>query len=138
MTASFVDADCAAACGTGPSCFFFFKKLSDTVLFNGLEVFNHAHAVPGPVSPVQMVQPVAGEFTALKTIFFVAFLKRLAVFDLAYDTGYRFAGIGTPAAGAFVFIPEIGHADTAVHAAWCYEIRNGEELHGTQDYNIYL
>ena len=43
-----------------PSLFFVFQKLSDAVLLNKFQVFNHTHPVPGFVSSIQIPESFAG------------------------------------------------------------------------------
>jgi hypothetical protein len=58
---------------------------------------------------------VAREFFALKTIFSLCIFKVIAVFDVAFYTGVRFAVISKSAAGTFIFFSKICGTYSAVH-----------------------
>ena len=55
----------SAAPGTGPPGLFLPDKFPDSAVLYILKIFHHAHAVFCPVPFVQVLQPVAGEQTAL-------------------------------------------------------------------------
>jgi hypothetical protein len=81
------------------------------------KIFNHAHAVPGPVTLVQLPQARAGELGTFRTErlgeapFFTAQL------DPAGDTIPGLIGIVIIAAQASILLPEIANAETAIHPA---------------------
>jgi hypothetical protein len=83
-----------------------------------LHILDHAHAIAGPVSFVEMLQAIAGKLPALKTEPGVLGLEELAPLNFAFAAGERFSGIIAPTAGAPVFRTQIRHADSAIHSAW--------------------
>jgi hypothetical protein len=111
-------ADSAAAFGTSPSRLFASNKSSYSPLSYVVEIFNHAHTVSGSISFVQVFQIAAGEPGTFKTIFRFSIFKGCAVFNSASNNGNSFIDIRRSATGAFIFLPEICHAYTAVHTAW--------------------
>jgi hypothetical protein len=108
----------AAAFGTGPSRLFTFNKFSYSPLSYVVEIFNHAHTVFGSISFVQVLHTVARKLVALKTIFRFTIFKGGTVLYSAFGTSNRLIDINRSATGAFIFLPEICHAYTAVHTAW--------------------
>ena len=110
-----VHIDRSPASRTGPAFPLGFDKLSDAVFTDSLKVLDHAHAVLFPVPLVQLPQSLAGEFSTSMMVpapYFVA--------------GRNGAALVAPPVGcvtsvAMVFLPEICHADGAVHAAGCNE-----------------
>jgi len=79
------------------------------------KIFNHAHLVFGSISFIQMVQPVAGEGFTRKTKPGFTLLEGRTVFDSALRSGFRLIRIFHPTSGAFIFCPQIGHANTTIH-----------------------
>jgi hypothetical protein len=112
-----VDADGAAASGTGPSFFFVGDELPDSMLLDVSEVLDHAHPVFRPVSFIQRLHSGAGVFFTLVAEFPVVFAQFVAVLDYTFYATRGFVFVAFPAAGAFVLFPQIGHADSAVHPA---------------------
>ena len=60
-------ADRAAAFGAGPSRFFVFYEFPNSKPSDIFKVLDHAHGIVGPVSFIQMLQALTGEFFTLKT-----------------------------------------------------------------------
>ena len=112
-----MNADRRAAFGTSPFCFFGFKKFPDAGFLDVFQVFDHAHTVARAIAFVYVPNFVARKLRALKAVRRVGFLKKRAVFHPASYARLVFTGIVAPAAGASVFLPQIGHAEGAVHAA---------------------
>jgi hypothetical protein len=112
-----MDANRSTASRTGPSFSFLLQELFHTGVPNTFQVGDHAHAVFGPVSFVQMFQVFAGKIVTSKTKFYFPFLHHFAVFDFASNNGNCFMGIFCPATGTFIFLPQISHANATVHAA---------------------
>jgi hypothetical protein len=96
-----------------------------------LQILDHAHAIAGPVSFVEMLQAIAGKLPALKTEPGVLGLKELAPLNFAFAAGERFSGIVAPAARAPVFRPQICHADAAIHSARGNQGIFGQGFHGS-------
>jgi len=95
------------------------QELVDAVVSDKLEVIDHAHIVFSSVSSIQMFQILAGKTITSKTILCSTFLNDFAVFDFTSNNGNGFIGICCPATGASVSSCQIGHANPAVHSAWC-------------------
>jgi hypothetical protein len=105
-----VHIDGAATGFAGPALPFGFDELADAMRLYRFKVFDHAHAILHPVPFVQLLQPCAGVFTTI-----------VMVPSLHFFTGKNGAALvaltvrgKTPA--AMVLLPEIRHADGAVHA----------------------
>lgn len=81
------------------------------MLLDHLEIFEHAHPVLGPVPPVQLCKTPAGVFLAGMAIP-VAYL--FTGIDRAVPPACTVRGI---ASIAMVLLPEVCHADGAVHPA---------------------
>lgn len=105
-----------AAPGTGPPFFFVFDEMSDAELLYMREIVNHAHAVFGPISLIQVVQPVAREAVATETVPCFTMRYFSAVLDPACDAGFRLDAVVAPAAGACIFISCIRYTEATVHA----------------------
>jgi hypothetical protein len=114
-----MDADSAAAGGAGPSALFGADKSPDTGFLNISQVFDHAHVVFSTVSLIQMLHCRARERTALKAELESALLHGGTVQYFAPHAGNGFSGILSPAPGAPVPLPQVGHAEPAVHPACC-------------------
>jgi hypothetical protein len=112
-----VNADCAAAVRAFIFSFLLCDECIDPVVLYELQIFEHAHAVFCAVSLVQLFQPGAAFFT-FKTEFRLAICYRLTVFNTASKARRHLVCIVTAAAGAFIFLSQICHANPAVHAAW--------------------
>jgi hypothetical protein len=70
--------------GTDPFLFLFFDKMSDPKSMYHIEIINHTHSIPGPVSFIQLLQPDAGEtFTSFRTKLSFAFGELITVTDIA-------------------------------------------------------
>ena len=111
-------ADSAAAFGTSPSRLFTSSKSSYSPFSYVLKILNHAHTVSGSISFIQVFQIATGKLVTFKTIFRFTIFKGCAVFNSASNNGNSFIDIRRSATGAFIFLPEICHAYTAVHTAW--------------------
>lgn len=114
---SFMYANSAAARGTSPAHLLTSDKSSYAPLFYVVEILDHAHTVSGPISFIQVFQNAAGKPVTFETILRLAILKGGAVLNSASKNGNSFIDIRRSAAGAFVFLPEVCHAYTAVHTA---------------------
>jgi hypothetical protein len=107
--------------GASPSYIFVLQKFSHTEFLNIFKIFDHAHIVFGPVSFVQMFQIIAREISAFKTKLCTAFLENFAGLDFTSHAGDRFIGVRCSAAGTFIFLSQISHANAAVHSAGGYK-----------------
>jgi hypothetical protein len=110
-----VDTRDASTLRARPPAAFGFEKFPDTVSPDVLQVFNHAHAITGPISFVQVFDPFTGIFCAGEAIPGAALSKGGAILDLAVDAGCVLPGVLAAAAGAFRFLTQIRQANPAVH-----------------------
>jgi hypothetical protein len=93
--------------GAFPLLFFGSYELPYAEFPDVLEVFDHAHAIPGPIPLIEMVQPLAGEAVTTRTVFDSAFHHLLTVLDLTCYAGFRFEAVVTPATGAWFLISPV-------------------------------
>ena len=82
-----------------------------------LKIVNHAHAIFGPVSLVQMLQSITRKAVATEAIHGSALRYILAVLDPAQGARLRFETVVTSAAGTCFIISYICMTETAVHSA---------------------
>ena len=113
---SLMNTDCTATTMAGPFPLLVFHKKADPGLFYHHQIFNHAHFVFGPVSCIQLYQSFTGKFRTIKTKVRAGFIT---IFNPACSPGDRFALIRASASGAFIFLPQMNHADAAIHPACC-------------------
>jgi len=121
ITITFMNTNSATAFRTSPFLFFSSKKCSNSKLFNIFKILDHAHFVFGSISFIQMFQIIARKLLTFKTIFCLVCLEKYAIFDCAFNTSNRFIEVSSSATRAFIFNPQICHADTTVHPAWSNE-----------------
>jgi hypothetical protein len=95
------------AIGAFPFLFFGSYELPYTEFSDVLEVFDHAHAIPGSIPLIEMVQPFAGEAVTTRTVFDSGFHHLLAVLDPTCYAGFRFEAVVTPATGAWLLISRV-------------------------------
>ena len=69
------------------------------------KIADHAHAVLGSISLIQMVQPAAGETVTRKAVLDFRVHYLLTVFDSTNDAGFRFEAVLTLATRAWFLIP---------------------------------
>jgi hypothetical protein len=107
-----------AASGTGPPFLFIADESPDADFLDVREILDHAHAILGSIALIQVFQPVARKAVASKTVFDFTLRYFLAILDSTRDAGFGFDAVVASATGARLLVPSIGHAETAVHAAW--------------------
>jgi hypothetical protein len=100
-----------------PPFFFVSDEMPYAEVSNVLKIADHAHAVLGSIPLIQMVQPVAGEAVTSKAVLGFGAAHLLTVLDFAYDAGFRFEAVVTPAAWAWILISCECAAETAIHPA---------------------
>jgi len=103
--------------GTGPSFLFIPDEIPYAEYHYMKKIVDHAHAIPGSIAPIQVIQPVAGERVAAETVLCLTLSSLLAGLDLAREAGLWFDAVVIPAAGAWVLFSDIRDAKTAVHSA---------------------
>jgi hypothetical protein len=106
-----------AALGTGPLFQFVFNEMSYTEFLYVREILNHTHSILGPVTLIQVIQPVAGEIVTAEAVPGVVLPKLFTVFNSTCDAGFWFDAVVAPATGACIFVPCICSTKTAVHSA---------------------
>ena len=89
------------------------NEFADSVLSDKFQIFDLAHAVFCPVTFIEMLEPLAGEFRAVAA---EAALALSADAQAAMLSGLVLLEVN--AAEARVFRPQIGFADAAIHSAW--------------------
>jgi hypothetical protein len=116
-----MDTNLASTPGASPSYIFVLYKFPDTINFNILKIFNHAHIVFGAVSFIQMFQPITGKISAFKTKLCSAISKIFTILDFTSNPGDWFIGVHYSATGTFIFFSQISHTNAAVHSAGGYK-----------------
>jgi hypothetical protein len=114
-----VNANSPVALGASPPRRLRFDKFPYAGFPDIFQIFDHAHAVVGPVSFIQMFQGIAGNLVAFKTVFCITFTEKYTGFYFTSDPRHGLFGIISSAPGAFVLFPQISHANSAVHSAGC-------------------
>ncbi len=93
-----------------PPGFFLFDELPYPPLLDIFEVFNHAHAIIGPVSLVDMRDHLAWIMSAAETKSVVSVGQVGAILNFAPCARFCFVVIITPATRAGLPLPDICHA----------------------------
>jgi hypothetical protein len=83
-----MNAEYLAALGTGPFFLFLYHEIPDAEFLDIVEVFDHAHAVPGSVPRVQTNEPGTGITSAGETVFNPDLLKGRTVLDRACNARF--------------------------------------------------
>lgn len=104
------------AFGTGPPLLFVFEETPYAELLHVYEIVDHAHAIPGPVALIQVVQPVARKPVTAEAVPGFTFPYPVTSLDPAGDAGLWLAAVVAPATGACVLIPGMCNTEAAVHA----------------------
>jgi hypothetical protein len=105
-----------AAPGTGPPFPFVSQEMSYAELLDVREIFDHAHAVLGPITLIQVVQPVAREPVAAEAVPGLTAPYVLTGLDPAGGAGLWFDAVVAPATGARILISCIRDTEAAVHS----------------------
>jgi hypothetical protein len=95
---------------------FVLHKESDAVLFDFVEIFDHAHSVLRAIAKIKLSQARTGITAAVETIFF-ARLPLCTQLDAADITVMQFLRIGNDTPGASVLAPLMPLTNAAIHAA---------------------
>jgi hypothetical protein len=82
-TLRFVNTEDLTACGAAPPFFFVSDEMPYAEFPDVLEIADHAHAIPGSIALIQMVQPGTGEAVATEAVLDLSVHDLLAVFDSA-------------------------------------------------------
>jgi hypothetical protein len=105
------------ASGAGPKGALFLKKAPQSIIPEGRQIFNHAHAVFQTISPVEASKRVAWEAIAVSTETSAAAGPLLAILDSAIDAGAGFAEIIASATRASMAAAQEGVTQAAIHTA---------------------
>ena len=97
--------------------------MPDAEFSNVLEIADHAHAILGSIPLIQMVQPGTREAVTAEAVLDFSVHDLLAVFDSAYDAGFRFEAVLTPATGAWFSLSCVCTAEAAIHSAGSDQLR---------------
>lgn len=81
-----------------------------------LKIVNHAHAIFGSITLIQVIQPVARKPVTAETVLDFTLPYLLTVLDSACDAGFWFDAVVAPAAGACLLISRIRAAEATVHS----------------------
>ena len=112
-----VNTEYLATFRAAPPFFFVSDELPYAEFSDVLEIADHAHAIPGSISLIQMVQRGAREAVAAEAVPDLGVYDILAVFDSACDAGFRFEAVLPPATGAWFPVSSVCAAETAIHSA---------------------
>ncbi len=127
-----VDADDASALAAGPPGFLALYMRFDSMFFDVIKVFKHAHIVFGPVSLIQIFESSARILLAFKTKTRFIVLNHRAILD--YTTvasfGFVFDVDLVAAPFAMVFLALVTQTKSAVHSARRNQI-NSHSVHFT-------
>jgi len=111
-----MNAEHLAAFRADPPFFFVSDEMPYAKISYVLKVADHAHAILGSITLIQMLQPVAGEAVTIKAVLDFGANQLFAVLNFAYDAGFRFEAVVASAAGASILISCECTAETAIHS----------------------
>jgi len=111
-----VNAEHLTAFWADPSFFFGSYEMPYAEFSNVLKITDHAHAVLGSITLIQMLEPVAGEAVTIKTVLDFGLDYLLAVLDFAFCTRFRFEAVVVPATWAWFPLSCECAAETAIHS----------------------
>jgi hypothetical protein len=101
-----VNTEDLAAFRAAPLFFFVPDELPYAEVPDVVEIADHAHAIPGSIALIQMVQHGAGKAVAAEAVPDLGVHDLLAVFDSACDAGFGFEAVLPAATGALsLFLP---------------------------------
>jgi hypothetical protein len=112
-----VNAEYLTAFWAAPPFFFGSYEMPYAEFSNVLEIADHAHAILGSITLIQMVQPVAREAITTKAVLDFGVHYLLTVLDSTYDAGFRFEAVITSATRACFLISCECKAKAAIHSA---------------------
>jgi len=116
-TLRLVNTEYLTAFRAAPSFFFVSDEMPYAEFSNVLEIADHAHAILGSISLIQMVQPGARKAVTTETVLDFGVHHLLTVFDPARDPNFRFEAVVTSATGARFLISCVSDAEAAIHSA---------------------
>jgi hypothetical protein len=80
------------------------------------KIINHTHSIPGSITLIQVIQPVAGKPVTTEAVPGVPLTYLITVLDSARDAGFWFVAVVTSATGACLLISCVGATETTVHS----------------------
>ena len=101
----------------GPPFLFGSYEMPYAEFSNALDICDHAHAILGSIPLIQMAQPDARVTFTIETVLGFGAAHLLTVLDFAFDAGFRFEAVVSPAAGAWFLISYERATETAIHPA---------------------
>ena len=105
------------AFGAFPLFFFGSYEMPYAEISYALKIADHAHAVLGSITLIQMVQLDARKIVTIKTVLDFGVYYFLTVLDFTCNAGFRFETVVTPATGAWFLISCECAAESAIHSA---------------------
>jgi len=118
-----VNAEHLTAFRAGPPFFFSYYEMPYSEFPNVLKVGDHAHAVLGSITLIQMREPVAGEAVTGKAVLGFGVCHLLAVLDFAFYAGFGFDAVIAPATWTWFPLSCECEAEAAVHSARSDQLR---------------
>lgn len=112
-----MNTECLTAFRAAPPFFFAFDEMPYAKFSDVLQIFNHAHAIPGSVALIQVVQSGAREAITTEAVLDFGVHHLLTALDPAHDANFRFEAVVTSATGAWVLISRVCDAEAAIHSA---------------------
>ncbi len=97
-------------------------KFFNSIFPNIIQVFYHAHFVPGSISFVHVSYQNAWILRTLMAVFKSLRNQGCAILNFAFHSCFRVPCVYCSTPIALVLFSQVCHADAAVHAAWSYEI----------------
>lgn len=118
-----MNTDYIAAFRTGPSFFFVSNEMSYSKLPDVLQIGDHAHAVVGSITLIQMDKSSAREAVTAEAVLPFGGHHFLTILNAANSGGLRFEMIVAHASWTCLLVPPKCPAQTAVHSARSNEYR---------------
>lgn len=87
-----------------PPFFFVSDEMPYAEFSDAFEVGDHAHAILGSIPLIQMVQSDARETVTIKAVLGFGVRHLLTVLDFAFNAGFRFEAVVTPATRAWFLV----------------------------------
>lgn len=106
-----------AAFRTSPPFFFVSDEMPNAEFFDVLKILNHAHAILGSIALIQILQPIARKAVTTEAVLDFRVHYLLTVLDSAHDANFSFEAIIAKAARAWILVPRVRGAETAIHSA---------------------
>jgi len=122
-TLRLVNTDYLTALQASPPFFFVSDEMPYAKFSNAFKIDYHAHAILGSIPLIQMVQSDARETVTIEAVLGFGVRHLLTVLDFAFNAGFRFEDVVTPATGAWFLISGECAAEAAIHSAGSDQLR---------------